>query len=114
MKGIPLSLPPCKSGGLPCSFTAPEHVAEAHILPPSYIWELNHYHSCCWSSGLSKAAAAKSSKPWTLSMADATTDLSRFVQLHGHMPGLLPQLCKANAGPETNGTLVRFGERQGA
>lgn len=46
-------------------------------------------------------------------MADITTGLSRFVLMHGPMPGLLPQLSNADAGPETNVALVRFGERQG-
>lgn len=46
-------------------------------------------------------------------MADAITGLSRFVRMHRHVPELLPQLCNADAGPETNWTLVRFGERQG-
>lgn len=106
---VPPPLPPCKSGGPTCSSTAPEHVAEAQILPPCYIWKLNHYCSCCWIPGLSKAATAKSSKPQTWSKANTTTGLSRSVQMHRHTPGLLPQLCNADAGPKT---LVRFGGRQ--
>lgn len=47
-------------------------------------------------------------------MADTTTGLGTFVQMHRHMLGLLPQLSNADAGPEAGGTLVRFGESQGA
>lgn len=46
-------------------------------------------------------------------MADVTTGLSRFALMHRSMSGLLPQLSNADAAPETNVTLVRFGERQG-
>lgn len=37
-------------------------------------------------------------------MADITAGLRRLVLVHRHMPGLLPQLSKADAGFETNVT----------
>lgn len=73
-------------------------------------WKLKHYHSWLLET---RSHQVKFSKLWTQSMADITTGLRRFVLMHRHMPGLLPQLSNADAGPETNVTLERFGERLG-